>query len=437
MPERNDPEKKQKEKRQFISEKIVKQPMTKRQIGSRLLAFFLVAVVFGAVAAVSFAVSRPWAVRLLGDGEKQTEASISIPKDDISETVSEQTAESSTIQETEPIEEQVQSAIEKYRYSVGDLNSMYANLRELSQAANKGIVQVHSVQQEVDWFDNPVETTGAYAGAVIASTRREILILTPGAAVGQADSIKVAFGDGTEVSGTMKQKDQLSGMAVVSVNVDEVEESTWNTVETFTLGNSYTMKQGDMVVAIGSPAGMVYSIDYGFVSYVMKNAQVVDGVRRALYANVNANDQMGTFFINTSGELVGWATSELQNEGNAHMTEIMGISDYKGILERLSNGVGAPYFGIKGQEVDDTMNQGGLPEGVYVQTSVVDGPAYNAGIQNGDIVTMIQNKEITGMKDFQAELEKLENGQTVEVMVQRKGREQYAELSFQVTIGMR
>lgn len=437
MPEKNDPGKKQGEKRQFINEKIVKPPLTRGQILKRLLAFFFVAVVFGVVAAISFTVSRPLAARYLEKKETQPEASISIPKDEPMETLPEPTEEVSTTQETEPIEEQVQSAIEKYRYSVDDLNSLYGSLRTLAQKASKGIVQIHSVKQDVDWFDNPVETTGVYAGAVIASTRRELLILTPEAAVGKADSIKVTFGDGAEVDGHVKQKDQISGMAVVSVNIDSVDESTWKTVETLSLGNSYTIKQGDLVIAVGSPAGMVYSTDYGVISYVTKNAQVVDGVRRALYSDVCANTQMGTFLVNTSGELVGWATNELQSSSNEHMTEVMGISDYKGILERLSNGLSAPYFGVYGQEVGAEMTSRGLPQGLYVQNSIPDGPAYNAGIQNGDVITKIGSREITSMKDFQAALENLESGAVAGVTIERNGRDQYATLEFQVTIGAR
>lgn len=436
MPEKNDPGKKQGEKRQFINEKIVKTPLTRGQILKRLLAFFFVAVLFGVVAAISFTVSRPLAARYLEKETTQPETSISIPKDEPMETLPESTEAVSTAQETEPIEDQVQSAIERYRYSVDDLNSLYGSLRTLSQKASQGIVQVHSVKQDVDWFDNPVETTGVYAGAVIASTRRELLILTPEAAVGKADSIKVTFEDGAEVDGRVKQKDQISGMAVVSVNIDAVDESTWKTVETLSLGNSYTIKQGDLVIAVGSPAGMVYSIDYGFISYITKNAQVVDGVRRALYSDVCANTQMGTFLVNTSGELVGWATQEFQSS-NEHMTEIMGISDYKGILERLSNGLSAPYFGVYGQEVGAEMANRGLPQGLYVQNSIPDGPAYNAGIQNGDVITKIGSRKIASMKDFQAALENLESGVAVSVTVERNGRDQYATLEFQVTIGAR
>lgn len=438
MPDRNDPKKKSGEKRQFINEKIVRQTLTRRQMAKRLLAFLFIAIIFGVVAAISFALSRPLAVRYLGGETKATEATISIPKDEPSEPGGEITREAATEPTTEAIEKVVQSAVEKYRYSTEDINSIYAAMRGLAQDADKGIVLVHSVQQEVDWFDNPVETTGQYAGAVIASTRRELLILTPEAAVGRADTIRVTFSDGSEVSGRMKQKDKIYGMAVVSVNIDDVEESTWNTVSTLKLGNSYILKQGDMVIAIGSPAGFVHSTDYGVITGLVKNAQVVDGSCRALYSNVHYNAEMGTFLVNTSGELVGWATDTFQNESIAsQMAGVMGISDYKGTLERLSNGVGVPYFGIRGLEVGETMVEQGLPQGIYVQTAVIDGPVYNAGVQNGDTITKINEKEITSMKDFQGALENLECGQLVHVVVQRDGREGYTQLEFQVTMGTR
>lgn len=438
MPDRNDPEKKSGAKRQFINEKIVRQTLTRRQIVKRLLAFLFIAIIFGVIAAISFALSRPFAIRYLGGETKATEATISIPKDEPSDVGGEVTTEVTTEPMTEAIEKVVQSAVESYRYSAEDVNAIYAAMRGLALEADKGIVLVHSVQQEVDWFDNPVETTGQYAGAVIASTRRELLILTPEGAVGQADSIRVTFSDGSEVSGRMKQKDQIYGMAVVSVNIDEVDESTWNTVETLKLGNSYILKQGDMVIAIGSPAGFVHSTDYGAITGLIKNAQVVDGSCRALYSNVHYNKEMGTFLVNTAGELVGWVTDTFENENNAsQMAGVMGISDYKATLERLSNGLGVPYFGIRGLEVGEAMAEQGLLQGIYAQTVLIDGPAYSAGIQSGDTIIQIDEKEITSMKDFQGVLESLECEQLVHVVVQRNGREGYTKLEFQVTIGAR
>lgn len=428
--------------RRFINEKVVKPPLTKGQIAKRALAFFFVAVMFGMVAAVSFVVTKPFADRYLG-GEPPKESTISIPKDELSEsTEGEETTEAvSSAEESEPIEERVQSALENYRYTVDDLNTMLSSLRQRVQAVSSGIVVVHSVQQEMDWFDNPVETTGLYAGAVIANTGQELLILTPEAAVEKADSIKVTFGDGRDVDGRMRQKDAITGMAIVSVNAGDVEESILKSVKEVPLGNSYIMREGDLIVAVGAPAGVVHSMNYGFVSYVLKNAQMVDQHCRLLYSDIPADVEKGTFLLNTSGELIGWAMESHQGEEGSSqgrdVTEIMGISDYKGMLEKLTNGRGAPYFGIVGQGVSEAMAAQGLPEGIYVMNVVSDGPAYNAGIQNGDIIISVDDRELLSMKDFQGMMDSLECGQLINVTVERNGRDQYAQLEFQVTVGAR
>lgn len=443
MPEERDSGKRPGEngKRRFINEKVVKPPLTRRQMAKRTLALLFVAVIFGIVAAVSFVVTMPLANRYLGEKQPKESSSISIPKDEPAEsaTEAETEGEATTEAESEPIEDKVQSALENYRYTVDELNSMLASLRQRVQKADNGIVVVHSVQQEVDWFDNPVETTGLYAGAVIARTSQELLILTPEAAVEKADSIKVTFGSSRDVDGRMKQKDTTTGMAIVSVNVSDVEESTLKAVEVVPLGNSYTVREGDLVVAVGAPAGVVHSMNYGFISYVLKNAQMIDQHCRLLYSDIPADIEKGTFLLNTSGELIGWAMEAHQGDGGTHrgVTEVMGISDYKGILERLSNGRGAPYLGIVGQEVSDAMSAQGLPEGIYVMNTVADGAAYNAGIQNGDIITKVDDKELLSMKDYQSMMENLECGQLINITVERNGRDQYTQLEFQVTAGSR
>lgn len=447
-------EPKKEPKKLFITEKIVRQPLTRRQVANRCMLFLLAAVLFGGTAGVSFAVSQPWVSRHFG-GQPPTEPMISIPKDEPTEAASETESgtspenrpeessgedhptESQNPPESEAVEKLVRNAMENYQYTVDDLNSLFSSLRQQVQKASKGIVVVHSVQQEVDWFDNPVETTGSYAGAVIASTAQELLILTPEGAVEHADSIKVTFADGVEVSGRMKQQDTLSGMAIVSINVSDVSPETMKETEPLILGNSYLVREGDLVVALGSPAGIVRSVDYGFVSYIMKNVQAVDQVTRVFYTKISADSGRGTFLVNTSGELIGWTIKPEQENGNSGMTEAMGISDYKGILENLTNGLAAPCFGIEGQEVSEVMAERGLPHGIYVLNSVADRPAYNAGIQNGDIITHVDDREIKTMKDFQNTVDNLECGRLIHVIVQRNGRDQYAELEFQVTVGAR
>ena len=438
MSEIRDPEKKPEKKndRDFISEKIVRPAPSRKQVGTRMATAACAGVIFGVVSAVCFVLTRP-ILEQLSAGNRPTTSAISIPKDELESPVEAIENERVAETETEPVEEMVQTALEKYRYTVDDLNSMLNSLRGKAQTADKSVVVVHSVQQNTDWFDNPVETTGLYAGMIIAKTSQELLVLTPEAAVEQADSIKVTLGNGNDVSGHMKQKDAISGQAIVSISVQDISATQLRDLEPIPLGNSYQVQQGDLIAAVGSPAGVVHSMDYGFVSYVVRSNPMVDQHCRMLYSNILADAGKGTFLVNTNGELVGWAQEPDSPEASDRVTEVFGISDYKGVLEKLSNGQAVPCIGIVGQEVTGAQVENGLPAGIYVMNAVTDKPAYNAGIQNGDILTEFAGEPVTSMKEYQAALDKMTCGQVVHVTVARNGRDTYTELEFDVTVGSR
>ena len=438
MSEIRDPEKKPEKKndRDFISEKIVRPAPSRKQVGTRMATAACAGVIFGVVSAVCFVLTRP-ILEQLSAGNRPTTSAISIPKDELESPVEAIENERVAETETEPVEEMVQTALEKYRYTVDDLNSMLNSLRGKAQTADKSVVVVHSVQQNTDWFDNPVETTGLYAGMIIAKTGQELLVLTPEAAVEQADSIKVTLGNGNDVSGHMKQKDAISGQAIVSISVQDISATQLRDLEPIPLGNSYQVQQGDLLAAVGSPAGVVHSMDYGFVSYVVRSNPMVDQHCHMLYSNILADAGKGTFLVNTDGELVGWAQEPDSPEASDRVTEVFGISDYKGVLEKLSNGQAVPCIGIVGQEVTDAQVENGLPAGIYVMNAVTDKPAYNAGIQNGDILTEFAGEPVTSMKEYQAALDKMTCGQVVHVTVARNGRDTYTELEFDVTVGSR
>lgn len=439
MSEIQDPEKKPEKKndRNFISEKIVRPAPSRKQVATNMAAAACAGVIFGVVSAICFVLTRP-ILEQLSEGNRPTTSAISIPKDEVESSMETQETESAAEPETEPVEEMVQTALEHYRYTVDDLNSLLNSLRSKVQMADKSVVVVHSVQQDTDWFDNPVETTGLYAGIIIAKTSQELLVLTPEDAVEQADSIKVTFENGKDVNGHMKQKDATSGMAIVSISTGDMDPAQLRDLEPMPLGNSYQMRQGDLIAAVGSPAGVVHSLDYGFVSYVVRSNPMVDQHCRLLYSDILANTDCGTFLINTDGELVGWAQAPADNSGTeGRATEIVGISDYKGILEKLSNGQAVPCIGIVGQEVTSAQVEGGLPAGIYVMNAVTEKPAYSAGIQNGDILTEIDGTPVTSMKEYQAAVEKMTCGQVVRVTVARNGRDTYTELEFDVTVAGR
>ena len=335
------------------------------------------------------------------------------------------------------IDEAVSEALSSYQFSADNFNSMTSVLRGIGEQGDKSIVTVSSGKQDTDIFGNPVENTGDYAGAVIAESDGEFLIFTYADAVRAADSINVRFSDGTKIAGTVRQIDEVLGMAVVAVPSDNLPEEERKKVQVLSLANSYTVKAGDVLVGIGGPSGQVHSLSFGTVSYVARNVQITDGLTRILYADISSNSQTGTFLINTAGEMVGWTSESCRNESCTDRTAAYTISSYKPILERLTNGVSAAYLGILGQDVSRAMQGSGIPAGVYVTEAVSGSPAYDAGIQPGDIIVKFGTKEIGSFKDLQAQIENSASGVSVSVNVMRKGRDGYTEIPFLVSLRAR
>lgn len=422
---------------QFIQEKIVRQPLSRRQIIRYIILTVICAVLFGTISAVCFTVTKTVAKKIMGQEKAEESRPITIPKDE-PETQTPVPVQEASTEPIEPVEEKVRSELEKYPYSLEDLNKMYGNLRTLASEADKSIAAIHSIQREKDWFDNPIETTGQFSGVVIDARREEVLVLAPSKAVETADSLEVVFSDSEVVPGTVKQTDSQMGLTVICADVSSLEDVQYEKIKPVKLGNSYSSRQGNLVFTVGSPAGMVHSSSYGFISYIAKNVQMTDGNARVLYADVKSRADAGTFLFNTDGELIGWGTDRYDQDVETGMETFMSISDYKGILELLSNGIPVPYLGIEGQEVTTEMEKNGMPAGIYITAAAPESPAYNAGLQSGDILDEINDVKIEGMKNFQAQVERLHVGDHITVTVQRNnGKDEYKEIEFAVTMGAR
>lgn len=428
----------------FMREKIVKPKRTGKQVAGRVVCLFLLAVIFGIVAAVSFVISKPVAEKILRDESEPSTEPITIERDvelesteAVMETMEPTAPETTPEQDEEEIRELVKSELEQLPITPEKVKELNQAVRDIGNTAVNSIVTVSSEKYQKDWFDNPVIKRGQYAGIILAVNTKEVVILTEESALQEADSLQIVFGDGTSVSGILKQTDAYSGLAVISADISDLSDVTKKWIKEIELGNSYAVSAGDMLIAVGSPAGPVYSVKNGIVSYVAKNVQTADGQTRVFYADMTCDKERGTFFLNLSGQLVGWATSLFDSEGTGDMTKIMSLSEYKGNLQKLTNGIAIPYLGVKGQEVSALMQMEGIPAGIYITESIADGPAYTAGIQNGDILKKVNGTEVATMRDYQIVLENLESGVEISVVVERKGINEYKEIEYRVTVRAR
>lgn len=431
--------------KKFMREKIVKPPIDKRQLLRKFLRLLVCAVIFGIVAAVTFVVSKPVAEKIFPGRTEEPTIPIPIERDtepgdqgSMMETMEETTEEAIGQEELrEEIEKIVDDSMENFTWSTENVSGFYKASQDITQKADKSIVTVSSVRHQVDWFDNPVESAGQYAGMIVTINPREAIILTREEAVADADALNIIFGDGSTASGTLRQRDTVAKLATVSVATSDISEATMNWIGAIKLGNSYMVRTGEPVIAVGSPVGRVHSVGQGIISYAAKGVQVPDSQTRVFYTNMNCDVQRGTFILNLAGQLVGWATDQFESEETPDVTMILSLSEYKGVLQKLSNGEAVPYLGIMGQDVTEAMSSQGIPKGVYITETVPDSPVYRAGIQSGDILTMIQGEEITSMRDLQSCVEKQTAGNGIRLTVKRKGIDEYKEIQYDILVGAR
>lgn len=427
----------------FVTEKIVIQSNRRRWF-KKIFGALLLAMIFGAAAGVSFAIVLPLAQARLPKKEEPIE-SITIPRDELPATESYQEPATTPVpvetasetETTEDLENLVQSILAEQSLTLDDYAAMYAELYQVVQNVNAAIVTVTSAESELDWFNNTYESEVITSGLVFNKTAAEVLILTDVASIHSADNIHITFLNGMECKAELRMTDKIAGIAVLAVDASQMEEEQLKKITVAVLGNSYTVKQGDLAIAVGNPFGYNYSMSYGIVSSIKNVAQAIDINYRLINTNILESSVGAGFLINIKGEITGIITKEYKNETSENIVTAIAVSDLKGTLERLSNGQPVAYLGIKGQDVTaEVAAETGLPQGIFVMEAVLSSPIYSAGIQSGDVIVAFDETELRSMKALRNLLESCQAGDTVKVTVMRKSREEYKTIEFEVLLGV-
>lgn len=425
----------------FVTEKIMEQSIRRKRWVMKILSAVILAIIFGTAAGIAFAVVLPYIQARLPKNEEIE--SITIPRDEQPTTVPVQTEESSTAQEietstTEPIIDIVENVLAERALTIDDFNSLYGVIYGVVEKVNQSIVTVISVESEIDWFNNPYESQGETSGVVFNKTDTEILILTDIESIHAADDIRVTFQNGKECEAVLRKGDIVSGIAILSINAEGFTKEELSEVYTAVLGNSYLTKPGDMAIAVGSPLGYNYSMAYGIISSVKNIVQAIDANYKILSTDIVGSMNGKGFLINTKGEIIGILTKLRETEDREQIIQAIAISDMKGTIERLSNGVNIPYFGIKGQEITAELEkETNRPQGIYVAEAVVESPVYKAGIQSGDVIVALGDTEVKTMKTLRNILDGYVSGDVIKVTVKRQAREEEKTIVFDVILGQK
>ena len=335
--------------------------------------------------------------------------------------------------------------------SVNEDSQIY-NVADLAEEVMPSIVSITSTTI----YQNPYYyfyggsaekvVTGCGSGVIVGEDDERLLIATNNHVVEGTEALTVGFSDGTDATATIVGTDAGNDLAVVAVKKSDLSEDTKNTVKLAELGDSDTTRVGEPVVAIGNALGYGQSVTVGYVSALDKPVTVNNTSINMLQTDAAINEgNSGGALFNMSGQLIGINSAKATNSNNnvEGMGYAIPISDAVPIIQSIIDGTqqtataGSAYMGIQGRDLSAyDASSFNMPQGVYLLAVVDGGPAAQAGLQSGDIITALDGSQISSMNEIKAALAKKNPGDTMTVTISRSDeRGTYSEQEVTITLG--
>jgi len=308
------------------------------------------------------------------------------------------------------------------RPALSEANNNDINLLELSgdiaNLADK--VSQGTVSLKVSRHDGRNMGFGRGTGFVVDAIKGTVV--TNAHVVEDAQSARVQFADGREVTGTVLGVDAKTDLAVLSIPAGSARHQLqW--------GDSDVLRPGNLVMAIGSPLGLEGTTSLGVVSALGRSLELVEGAYEDFIqfdAFIDRGSSGGPL-VNMAGEVVGINTAIGGGGGSAEpMWRGIGYAiptaiakRYVADLESLGH-VRRGRLGVIVTEYDAQQAERlGLNHlyGVTVTTVVKGGPADKAGIKVDDVILEIEGREITTSKQVKTRIAALEPGSSAKIKI--------------------
>lgn len=331
---------------------------------------------------------------------------------------------------------QVVETVEK-DLELGDYTKLYQQIGEVAQEARRAMVTVTGVSSDKDWFMNVYENRHTCAGLILAENGMEMLILTRTSVIDSSDHITVTFCNGERYDAVRKKSDPNIDMSIIAINLDKLSDDTKEACKLAELGTTKSPYiDGMPVIAIGDPLGVSDSTAMGQITSHTSVKDMTDTNASLLTTDIYGSSNASGVIINMSGRVLGVITQDGASADAKNLIRGYAISDLKDKIEKLSNGQEIAYLGIIGKDVpQEATEEFGVPQGAYVRQVVIDSPAMEAGIQNGDVIVKLGTTDITSFADYKDTMLKCQPEDLMMVTVKRLGRDEYVELSYEITLG--
>ena len=418
-------EDKQLPKNEFVREKIKDKPKNYKRIWIRFLTAAGCGIVFALTAALVMLLMLPSLREKLKENTPDTQVQNS------------QEPETEDTQEATQTPDDTQEQKETIReFTIDDYQKIQTQLYSIGNVANKSIVTITSVVSDTDWFNTSYEREGQGSGTIVGDTGSKLLILTERKVIKDASKINVTFIDDSVAPAELMKYDGNTGLAVLAVTKDKMEKSTLSLIKIMSMGNSSTVHKGSIVIALGSPLGTNYSILTGNITSTGNEISTQDSNYSVYTTDIVANKNASGILINTDGEMIGVVMQNYSAASTGALTAV-DVTELNRIMELLYASKDVPYLGAHISTVTDKIaNTYGIPKGVYIKEVEMDSPAMNAGLQSGDVIQKIDDKDITTDDSYTDAVLELTPGETYSVVFMREGSNGYKELTCEIEAGI-
>ncbi len=255
-------------------------------------------------------------------------------------------------------------------------------------------------------------------------------IVTNNHVIEGADDIQIEFFSGEKLKAELVGTDPKTDIALLKVKAEKP-------LPFVSFGNSNLMRVGDWVMAMGNPLGQGFSVSAGIVSARGRELQGTYDDYIQTDAAINRGNSGGPLF-NMDGQVIGVNTAILSpNGGSIGIGFSMASNVVDKVVAQLKQfgETRRGWLGVRIQDVTpDVAEAMGLAasKGALV-TDVPDGPAKDAGLLAGDVITTFDGKEIGTVRDLTRQVADSPVGSAVPLVILRDGKTE----TLSVTLGRR
>ena len=207
------------------------------------------------------------------------------------------------------------------------------------------------------------------------------------------------------------------------------------------IGNSDELIIGEKAIAIGSPGGLEFmgSVSQGIISGLNRTIATESGVQMHMVqtdAAINPGNSGGAL-VDSEGKLIGINNVKLSGDGFEGMCFAIPVNEVVEITDRIisKEDMDFGYLGIaiNTKYTAEILDRMGYPAGVVVYSVDEDSPADKAGIEAGDIITKLNDVEVSSYAAMVSERNKYGAGDTITVTIFRGGRTTTVEVTLAVS----